>query len=128
MFRQPDFPEAGVQVLVGSVNPGEPAEDAVMREAFEETGLTDLRPGSNLGDVHHDRTPRGWTEIHKRRYFHLIAGEHVPETWRHVEHCPSEGEHERALFNLYWVDLPGGISKLVADMGEKIPNLLSELG
>ncbi len=39
VFRQPDFPEQGVQVPGGSVELGEQPAVAALREAREETGL-----------------------------------------------------------------------------------------
>jgi ADP-ribose pyrophosphatase YjhB (NUDIX family) len=39
VFRHADFPEAGLQVPAGTVRLDERPEDAVLREAFEETGV-----------------------------------------------------------------------------------------
>ena len=39
VFRQPESPEAGIQVRGGTVEAGERPKDAVMREAGEETGV-----------------------------------------------------------------------------------------
>ena len=39
VFRDTDFPEAGIQVPAGTVDAGEAPQTAVMREAQEETGL-----------------------------------------------------------------------------------------
>ena len=38
MFSQPLAPEAGMQVPFGAVEQGESPDDAVLREAWEETG------------------------------------------------------------------------------------------
>jgi 8-oxo-dGTP pyrophosphatase MutT (NUDIX family) len=42
VFEHVDFPEAGVQVPGGTVEVGESVDAAVIREAEEETGLSDL--------------------------------------------------------------------------------------
>ena len=42
---------AGIQIPAGSVEPGEAARDAALREAREETGLTDLTVWRSLGYV-----------------------------------------------------------------------------
>jgi 8-oxo-dGTP pyrophosphatase MutT (NUDIX family) len=128
VFRQPDFPDAGVQVPGGSVNPGEPLDSAVLREAFEETGLAELKLNAYLGDVRHDLTARGRPYIQHRHYYHLTIDGEVLETWQHFETDPSEGDEERILFELFWADLPDGVPHLIADMGEMLPTLLDEIG
>ena len=49
VFRQPESPEAGIQVPAGTVEEGEGPEVAVLREAREETGLDGLRLDAFLG-------------------------------------------------------------------------------
>ena len=39
VFRQPAYPEAGIQITAGTVQQGEDVKSAVLREAEEETGL-----------------------------------------------------------------------------------------
>jgi 8-oxo-dGTP pyrophosphatase MutT (NUDIX family) len=48
VFRHADAPEAGVQVPAGTIKALERPEQAVLREAVEETGLTDLTVGRFL--------------------------------------------------------------------------------
>jgi ADP-ribose pyrophosphatase YjhB (NUDIX family) len=128
VFRQPDFPEAGSQVPGGSMNPDERPEDAVLREAFEETGLSGLTLRAFLGDVKHDYSPRGRCEIHHRYYFHLIVKGAVREAWQDTELDPSEGENESVLFEFSWADLPDGVPPLIMYRDEMIPRLLGQLG
>jgi 8-oxo-dGTP pyrophosphatase MutT (NUDIX family) len=128
VFRQPDFPEAGIQVPGGSVSPHEPLDLAVMREAREETGLDRLRLEAFLGDTQHDFSPRGRFEIHHRHYYHLTASDDVPETWHHHETDPSEGVYDSILFELLWVQLPDGVPRLISDMDEMLPQLVSRMG
>ena len=128
VFRQPNFPEAGIQIPGGSMDPYERSEDAVLREAFEETGLVGLTISAFLGDVQHDLEPYGERGTIDRHYFHLRIDGDVPETWHHVELDPSEGEHENVLFELFWVELPDGVPDLVGHRGEMIPELLAALG
>lgn len=128
VFRQPDFPAAGLQVPGGSMRDDERPEDAVLREAFEETGLLDLTLGAFLGDARHDYSLFGQDEIHHRFYYHLVAGGEVPDLWQHTERDPSEGDYESVLFELFWVDLPNGVPSLIRYRDEKILDLLLELG
>ena len=49
VFSHPYAPEAGNQVLAGTMEEGEEPEEAIMREAFEETGLNGLQLRAFLG-------------------------------------------------------------------------------
>ncbi len=50
-------PHAGIQLPAGTVDPGESPADAALREAWEETGLADLRVHRSLG--HQIQRPGG---------------------------------------------------------------------
>lgn len=127
VFRQPDFPAAGIQVPGGTVQPDEPLDDAALREAFEETGLTSLRLIAFLGDTRFDGRSHGKLEIDHRNYYHLRADGDVPDQWEHWETDPSDGPHERIRFELFWVSLPHDVPPLIADMDEMLPALVERL-
>jgi len=57
VFSHVDFPEAGIQVPAGTVGEGESFDEAVLREAYEETGLTDLTIESFLGTCVYNMLP-----------------------------------------------------------------------
>ena len=111
------------QVPGGTIEPGESPEQAALREAEEETGLTKLKIVSFLGTFVRDLRPIGRNETIRAWFFHLSAEDTTPERWRHTELDPHEGT-EPVLFELSWVPLDaiprlGGIdnemlSKLVA--------------
>ncbi|HYE79270.1 MAG TPA: NUDIX domain-containing protein, partial [bacterium] len=78
------------QVPGGTMEPGETPEEAVLREAFEETGLEGLRIVAKVGYLEmpcpvHER------EIQHRHYFHMAFDGDVPDGWEHVEATPSCG-------------------------------------
>jgi 8-oxo-dGTP pyrophosphatase MutT (NUDIX family) len=49
VFEHVDFPEAGIQMPGGSVEPGETFTEAAIREAREETGISNLILAEKLG-------------------------------------------------------------------------------
>ena len=128
VFRQPDFPEAGIQVPGGSVEPGEALEAAVLREALEETGLDGLQLVRFLGAREFDGRERGRDELHVRRFYHLrCTGAEPPEMWRHAEHTPSDGSPGPITFELFWAPLPASVPDLIAGMGVLLPELITSL-
>lgn len=101
VFYEPDFPDVGFQIPGGTVEE-DSLEDALKREVFEETGLSDFDIkqylGSNTGDMRHF----GKNEFHERHFFYLILNEKTPETWEHIEKFPSESEHKEIRFSFFW--------------------------
>jgi 8-oxo-dGTP diphosphatase len=124
VFRHVDFPEAGVQVPGGTVEPDEEWEAAALREAAEETGLRELRLVGLLGEATFDLAVYGRDEINLRRFYHLRCEGQPPATWRHAELTPSEGPPGPILFEYFWAPLPDGVPPLSAEMGAMLPALL----
>lgn len=129
VIRHPDAPEAGISVPGGTVEPGEDPNDAVMREAFEETGLTGLELVRFLGETRWDGRPEGVDQIVYRRTYQLCLGSpgRPPETWRHVERHANDGSGPH-LFELYWVRLPDEVSELAWNQREALPRLIAAMG
>ena len=127
VFSHPDFPEAGIQVPAGTVEPGEMLAAAALREAFEETGLTRLTLVAPLGEHVRDVTPFGKDELHHRYFFHLRCAETPPPTWRHWEESPSDGS-ARVAFDFFWAPLPNDVPLLIAGQDAYLPTLLARMG
>lgn len=103
VFRQPDFPNQGVQVPGGGVEAGEALEAAALREAREETGLTELIVQSYLGSVEYQlKVDVG--PPHLRHFFHLTHVGPAPARWQHTELTASTGGAPARL-ELWWEPL-----------------------
>ncbi len=106
VFRHPDFPESGLQVPGGTLEPGETPEEAVLREATEETGLGGLLIQRRLGEQVRKMSDCGLDEIHHRFYYQLLCTIPPPETWIHNENHPSDGSPAPIVFEFSWARLP----------------------
>jgi 8-oxo-dGTP diphosphatase len=128
VFSHPDFPEAGIQVPAGTIEEAEAPAQAALREAFEETGLTNLALEGFLGEQIRDMADFSRDEVHHRYFYHLRCCDRPPSRWRYEEHYPSDGPaHEPVLFEFFWVPLSGGVPALIADHGMMLPQLLNQL-
>jgi len=90
VFEQPESPEAGIQVPGGTVDAGEALDDAVLREAFEETGLRGLSIAYYLGKQTRDMRDYGKEETHDRYFYYLTCASSIPRRWQHFEQYSSE--------------------------------------
>lgn len=125
VFSHPDFPEAGIQVPGGMLKQGEEPDEAVMREAFEETGLEGLELRSYLGDCELDAPERG--KVYHCRFYHLTYDGTAPERWRHDETDPSDGTPGPITFDFFWVRLPDEVPPLFGGTDVMLPELLERL-
>jgi 8-oxo-dGTP pyrophosphatase MutT (NUDIX family) len=124
VFSQPNAPEAGIQVPAGTVEDGESFDAAVMREAFEETGLLGLRLIRLLGEQVRDMADVGKDEVHHRHFYHLRYDGNAPSTWGHLEPDPDHGgDVEPSAF--FWARLPNEVPPLIADHGAMLPHLIA---
>jgi len=128
MFIHPFAPEAGIQVPAGTIKVDERPEEAVLREAFEETGLSDLIVDGFLGEHERDMSDFGHDEIHHRCFYHLRYEGNPPATWRHEERDSSDDPKEvPIIFEFFWAPLPHDVPPLIADHGKMLPQLLQRL-
>ena len=130
VFIHPFAPEAGIQVPAGTVKANELPEEAVSRsrEAFEETGLSDLIVDGFLGEYERDMSDFGKDEIHHRYFYHLRCEGNPPDNWRHEERDSFDDPKPiPIMFEFFWAPLSEGVPSLIADHGEMIPQLLKKL-
>jgi len=128
VFSHPLSPDAGIQVPAGTMDDAETPDEAVLREAREETGLPDLKIVGLLGRHEFDARPFGRAELHDRWFFHLTCDAPTPGRWVHDEDDPSDAPGERIPFELFWVSLPAGVPDLIAGHDRFLPELIAYLG
>jgi len=125
VFNHVDFPQEAPQVPGGTCLEKENPDDAVLREAWEETGLDNLRLEAFLGEI--DFIGHEANTIYRRRFYHLICEDAPAQRWQHYEEDPSDGSTEPILFELYWVDLPNDVPNLAPGHDAFLPLLLARL-
>lgn len=128
VFRHTHFPEAGIQVPAGTIEPSEPPHAAALREAEEESGLPGLTLQAYLGVQELDMRPYGVEQHHRRHFFHLAFDGETPERWIHFESHPSDAgaasDSQNAIeFEFYWVTFPDHVPVLAGDQGAMLHRL-----
>ena len=117
VFSHPFHPEAGIQVPAGTIEAGEAPEEAVLREAYEETGLEKLNLRAFLGMQEFDLSSYGRAEIQRRYFFQVEFYGESPAVWRHFENNRSDGSTEPIEFELFWVQFPDEVPELHGAQG-----------
>jgi 8-oxo-dGTP pyrophosphatase MutT (NUDIX family) len=119
VFSHTHYPEAGIQVPAGTIQPGEDFVDAAIREVHEETGLDmdDLKLQDKLGvDVFSSGDGDGFPSL-RRHFFHFEFVGNSPQVWIHYEEDPSDDTPGPIEFELKWVKNPDDIPVLTGNQG-----------
>ena len=125
VFTHDDIPleVTGVQVPAGTIEADEAPQDAVVREALEETGLA-TRIVSDLGMEHYDARPTK-PEIHERYFCQWAPVDaEVSARWAAGEDNPSDGG-ESQRWTCFWIPLEQS-QVLCAGFGARLGRLIHE--
>ena len=103
VFDHRHSPKAGSQVPAGTVEAGEPLEDALWREVEEESGLVraQLRLIAKLAEYENNGGAI------RRHVFHLAVDAPVPDVWTKV--VTGAGSDKGLVFDYHWIDLAKGL-------------------
>jgi len=117
VFDHRDIPDAGTQVVGGTVEAGEDFKLALSREIKEESGLN-ISPGemTKIGESTYHR--QDMPELNHRHYFEILSTD-LPETWEHT--VSSDGLDNGLVFEFYWLPLDEARDVLVGKFGELLP-------
>lgn len=119
VFEHHHMPDAGIQVVGGTVELGENLKQALIREIFEEAGLLfDEREIEEIGKTTYQRKDR--EEINLRTYF-KINGEKLPDKFSHL--VQSDGEDNGLIFNYFWINFEDAERILTGNFYELLDQL-----
>jgi 8-oxo-dGTP diphosphatase len=114
VFDHRDFPEAGTQVVGGTVEVGEELPKALVREIFEEAGLVILESDcEKIGETVYFR--QDYPEKNLRHYF-KVSISNLPDRWSHTVH--SDGADNDMVFEFFWLSIKDAKKTLVGNFGE----------
>jgi 8-oxo-dGTP pyrophosphatase MutT (NUDIX family) len=105
-FIQPASPDAGRQVVAGSIEAGEDILTAAVRELKEESGIDSIQNVESLGTFRYSMRKFGRSEIHERHVVLALA----PESAVFARHWMHREEHSATIkepveFEFTWIPL-----------------------
>ena len=100
VFEHRDYPDAGMQVPAGRIEPGEELEPGLLRELEEESGLANVRVLRKFGTFAPHELPHG--RSYTNHAFELEAPD-APDAWEHV--VAGDGDDAGLVFLYRWVPL-----------------------
>jgi len=116
-------------VPAGSLEPGEPALERAMREAFEEAGLDAPGLVGLLGECGIDARAWGRNEIQHRWFVHVRCRRPLPAQWDQREEDPPDAPPgTRIRFRLAWARLGQPLPDLVPTFDTYLDEVRAALG
>lgn len=114
VFTQPKFPEAGVQVIAGTIAQDEMPVAAALRELREESGIDNAQVVRILGNYFYSMQKFGRSEIQHRHVVHVTVSDAIAmkAQWTHFESVPGSGG-EPIGFSFQWFPLFGAEFALI---------------
>lgn len=116
VFLHRDYPEAGLQVPAGTLEEGESAEEGLLREIEEESGLQGCRIERKLGVF--EWTHAETQNVHERHVFVLEAPQGTTDAWSWIETGGGAVSEEDGYVFLYHWEPINGDFELVANQGD----------
>ncbi|NOT77773.1 MAG: NUDIX domain-containing protein [Bacteriovoracaceae bacterium] len=115
VFTHRGMPDAGIQVVGGTVENGEDLICALKREISEESGLIfdESTSFQKIGESLYQR--KDIAELNIRHYFSVYTSD-LKDSWSH--RVESTGEDNQLLFDFFWLPVDEACLKLTGNMGE----------
>lgn len=115
VFTHRDMPDAGIQVVGGTVENGEDLICALKREISEESGLQfdESTSFQKIGESLYQR--KDIAELNIRHYFSVYTND-LKDSWSHS--VESTGEDNQLLFDFFWLPVDEACLKLTGNMSE----------
>lgn len=117
VFEQEARPEQGIQVPAGTVDAGETAEAACVRELDEEAGILTNGRARMVGVFAYFHPQK--RERHRRHVFRFDAPDGLPPAWTHV--VSGTGNDRGRRLRYFWCDAAVAESTLAASQGAYLP-------
>ena len=115
--HEPQYVDAGIQVVGGTVEVNEDFKEALVREVFEESGLIISKDKwIYIGDSLYSR--KDCHEMNHRHYF-ATKVENAPDRWDHRVH--SDGSDNGMIFSFYWISFEEAKKVLTGNFAELLP-------
>ncbi|MBY0413558.1 MAG: NUDIX domain-containing protein [Bdellovibrionales bacterium] len=114
VFDHVGMPEAGTQVVGGTVEQKEDFKAALVREIAEESGLNvSLNDLTKIGETIYFR--QDYPEKNYRHYYSLMIPV-LPDKWTHT--VISNGADNGLIFLFYWLTISEAKTTLTGNFGE----------